>query len=141
MVADAFAKQGDVAAFGVQRALVDDFPGAACGRKRAPVGSQVAVAGVERGSDQTADVDLRTLAEQDAVRIDQIDLAVGVQFAHDLAAVRVGDAIDCDGGRIGLMKVDPGVAADIERLPVDAGVLAGLVHIHMGTVDVNAGLA
>ena len=89
---------------------------------------QAGVVDVQSRGDQAADVDLRALAEQDAVRVDQIHLAVGVQMAEDLRAVGVGDAVDrYRAGRIGLLEVDRFVRGDVEALPVGRQVLAGLV--------------
>src|SRR6185503_17405708 len=81
---------------------------------------------VERARDQAADVDLRPGAEHQAVRIDQEDLAVGVERAQDLARALVEDSIERDGRARRLVEVDALARSDVERLPVDAEPLAAL---------------
>jgi hypothetical protein len=60
---------------------------------------QVTVGDVQRRGDQAADVDLRALAEQDAVGVDQPDLAVGIEVTEKLRAVYITDAVDGNGAR------------------------------------------
>lgn len=91
------------------------------------VAVQAGVIDVERGGDQPADVDLRALAEQNAVGVDQPHLAVSVEAAKDLAAVGVENAVDGDGGGRGLPEVHRFLLRNIEALPVEREVLAGLL--------------
>nr|WP_254257900.1 hypothetical protein [Methylobacter tundripaludum] len=78
LVADGVAEQGDGAAVGGgDAAFVDDAAGAVAGEGPASA-VQAGVVDVQGRGDQTADVDLGALAEQDAVRVDQVHLAVGV---------------------------------------------------------------
>ena len=49
-------------------------------------GEEVVVADVERRGDEGTDVDPRAVAEQDAVGVDQEDLAVGGELAIDSSA-------------------------------------------------------
>jgi hypothetical protein len=89
-----------------------------------PAATQCAVADIERGSHETTHIDLRVPTKQDAVGIDQEHLAVGVEVAEDLTAIGSGDAVDRDGAGIGLHEVHGGLAADVERQPVDREILA-----------------
>src|SRR6266481_4556639 len=134
-VVDVVTQQGDIAALGcVDGALVDNT---AC--VRATEGDRVAgvvkrrVVEVERGGNQAADVDLCPLTKDDAIRVDQEYLSVGVQVSEYLAAVGIEDAVDCNGGSRGLQEVDGLCRADVEALPVEGEVLAGLVDGGGGT--------
>ena len=119
VVAHLVAEQRHVAALGcVDGAVVDDAAGT-----RTAEGSRVTVqAGVveiQRGGDQPADIDLRAVSEQDAVRVDQVHLPVRVEAPEDLRAVGVEDAVDRDGGRRRLNEVDGLTGRDVEAFPVD----------------------
>ena len=91
--------------------------------------------------DEGAGVDLGTGAEDDAVLVDDVDLALGVDFASDLGGFggRVEDFIEGDPlGYIHstsrLIEIDGGLAADIESFPVEEGLGGGLFY-----VDIVAG--
>ena len=117
-ITDLVADEGNITAVaGIDGALVDDAAGAAA-RESARGAAQAGVAGVERRRHQAADVDLRSGAKQHAIRIDQINLAVGVERTVELGGAIAADAVD--GNRAGrrLDKIDRLAAAGIERLPV-----------------------
>ena len=62
------------------------------------------------------------LAENDAVGVVQIDASVGVEHALDHRLVLEGaarDLVEQHRGARGLHDVEPGVASDVERAPVD----------------------
>ncbi len=54
---------------------------------------------IQRRGNQSADVDLRARTEQDAVRIDQVHLAVGIQMPEDLRAVGIEYPVDGNRAR------------------------------------------
>ncbi len=85
------------------------------------------IADVQRRGHQPAHVHLRALAEEDAIGVDQIDLPVGVQMPHDTAAVDIEDSIHGNRLRIGLLEVHRLAGGDIETLPVQRQMLAGLL--------------
>ena len=131
LVADAVPQQCDKAASavrtgGVERAQVDNAARTRAA-EAAAVAGQARVVQIQCGGDQTADVDLRPLAKQNTVRVDQKDLAVGVQAAEDLAAVGVINPIHGDRRGRRLHKVHRLGRRDVEALPVQRQVLAGLV--------------
>ena len=96
VVADAVADKGDVPAIGRRdTAAIDDAAGAGAAEP-ARRAIERSIVDVERGCNQAAHVDLRTGAEQHAVRVDQVDLAIGIELAHELGAIGVEDAIDRD---------------------------------------------
>ena len=79
-------------------------------------------------------------AEDDAVLVDDVDLALGVDFASDFGGFGCGveDFVEGDpfagvGSAGGLVEVDGGLAADIEGFPVEEGLGGGL-----GDVDIVA---
>ena len=87
------------------------------------------------GGDEGAGIDLGTGAEDDTVLIDDVDLALGVDFASDLgggcAAYNFveGDPFAGVGSAGGLVEVDGGLAADIEGFPVEEGLGGGLFDV------------
>ena len=92
-VADGVADEGHVAA--VDGALVDDAAGARTFKGAAGIG-QIGVVKVQGGGHQAADVDLGAGAEEDAVGVDKVDLAVGVQVPIKLGAIGIENAVDRD---------------------------------------------
>ncbi len=125
LIAGRAAQQGDVAAVGVDRALVQHRPAAGTGEAVA-AGHEVGVADVQGGGHQAADIHLGVGAEHDAVRVDQEDLAVGRERAKDAGRVRPGDAVQGHGAAVRLREADGFALGDAEALPVEHRVLTGL---------------
>ncbi len=138
LVADRAAQQGDVAAIGLDRALVLDRALAGAGEAVA-AGHEVGVADVEGRGHQAADVHLGVGSEQDAVRIDQEDLAVGGEVPEDAGGVRSGDAIKGHGAAVGLGEADCLPLGDAEALPVDHRILARLGDRQVGPAGGHIG--
>ena len=63
---------------GAEGAEVVDAAGDVAGFKTVFAGFEVSVADVEAGGDQSANVNLRALSEDDSVRVDQIDATIGL---------------------------------------------------------------
>ena len=127
LVDDLLTEQRHIAAVrGCDRALVDHGARAAAA-KLGRVGF-VTRDQVERRGDETADIDLCTLAEQHAVRIDEPHLAVCVEMAEDLARTVAEDAIDGDRVGVRLDEVHGFLRADIETLPRERERLAALLY-------------
>ena len=88
----------------------------------------------EGGGDEGAGVDLGAGAEDTAVLVDDVDLALGVDFASDFGGFGGGveDFVEGDPfARVdtagGLVEVDGGLTADIEGFPVEEGLCGGLL--------------
>jgi len=113
-------------------AMVGD-PGARAARRaeaQRPARHERLVADVRAGRDQPRDIDLGILAEDDAVAVDQIDLAVGGQLAQDLADLWPGHPVERDRSGVGLAEIDPLARIDREIVPVDDHAVARLVDAH-----------
>ena len=123
LVAYVGAQQRDIAAVGVDGALIQYRSSAAAG-KLVSASHEVAVADVEGGGNQTPDIHLRALAEQDAIRIDQEYLAVGQQAAEDARRIRSQHPVEGDRIAVGLNEANHFALADAETLPVDRHILA-----------------
>ena len=110
---------------GIDLAPVDDAAAARAGQAETP-GGKVVVRHVAGRGEDAGRADLGPGCEQHAVRIDDEDLAIGVQRAQDLRRILPQHAVQRDGGRRRLDELDAGGAADIETLPVDRRLAAGL---------------
>ena len=127
VVGDTAAEQSHGPARGrFDQPVVHHETGVALRREDVVAGREVLGRQVERARDERSHVDLRSLAEDDPVRIYQVNAAVGVQCAEHLARVLVEDAIQCHGRRGGLIESDALVPADVEGLPIDTEPLAAL---------------
>ena len=69
---------------------------------------------------------MRAAAEQHAVRIDQVHLAVRIDAPQDLRAVAVEDAVDGQCAGRGLDEVDGFIGTHVETAPVQRRLLARL---------------
>lgn len=74
-----------------------------------------------------------TGAEDDAILIDDVDLALSIDFASDFGGFGGGveDFVEGDpfagvGSAGGLVEIDGGLAADVEGFPVEDGLGCGL---------------
>ena len=89
-----------------------------------------ALRNVERRGDQCVDVDLRGAIEQDAVGIDQVDLAVGRQGALDHRGIGTADVVHGLGRTAGLVEADRVALADVKAVPADRRFRGRLVDLH-----------
>ena len=118
LIGDLIADQGDIAALGgPDGSLIDHAP---CARtaKGSAARFQCAVLRIEGRCRKTADVDLRATTKDDAIRIDQPDLPIGVKMPEYRAGGRAQDPVDRDRIRIRLNKINNLVRGDIKALPV-----------------------
>ena len=132
LIADGAAEQGDAAT--VRRgdlAVVDHAGIAAVTLEGVAAGFEVAVADIQGGGHQAADVDLGTPAEQHAVGVDQEHPTVGIELAHDLRAIGAEHAVQRNRVAAGLVEGHLVTGSDIETLPVDGEFIAGLVDHHL----------
>ncbi len=79
------------------------------------------------------DVDLGGAAEDDAVLVDDVDLAVGLDLAEDLGGTAGGVVDLVEGDPLALVVLagalvegERGFLADVEGLPGEQGLLLGL---------------
>src|SRR4029077_9058759 len=85
-------------------------------------GHEVFIPDIARRREETSCGDHRTGAEDDAVAVDDEDLAVRLERAEDLArAEAAGDAIEHDRIRVRLDERGFLAGADVEHPPVDDG--------------------
>jgi hypothetical protein len=88
---------------------------------------EVAVVGSERRADKAApDIDGSGLGDRNAVRIDEIKLAVGVELPGNARGRRARHPVERSGGGVRLMKGDDVGLADRKGIPIDDGVLGPL---------------
>ena len=119
-VADFRREERDVAAErAADRAFVDDGSRRAEAAEIKTSREEVGVADRQRRGHERADVDARSRAEVDAVRIDEEDLAVGGQASEDPAGVGADDAVKDRRRRRRLVEAHRRVAPDVEGGPVD----------------------
>ena len=139
IVVDGGTKQRDLAATGVDHAVVADRAAAAA--ETVIAGHEVGIGDAERRCDKAADVDAGALAEQDAVAIDDEHPAVGGQAAENDRWIAADDAVERHRAAVRLGKDDMAVLADRETLPVDHRALAGLGDGHRRRIACDAGVA
>ena len=108
---------------------VDDRAHAFQGVLREEVTSshEIVVADLQCGRQQAADVDLRAGAEQDAVRVQQEDAAVRLQPAENDGGIGSHNSIQ--GNRVDrrLHEANAFVGRDRKTLPVENGLIRGLL--------------
>lgn len=93
---------------------------------------ELSVGHASGGGHEVADVDLRSAAENDAVAVEHIDGAVGLDRAKNLRGrrLRVGHAVEGDPVLVALLVKDHvGLASDIKTVPGEDGLLRFLVDL------------
>ena len=129
-VVDLRREEGDVATFGgADVAVVTDGAGCAVAGEGAATGEEVGVGQAERGGDEAAYIDRGAGREIDAGRVDQVELAIGVETAEQLAGVAADDAAEQHRIAPGLSDVDGFAGCTAEAGPVHDGALAALVDV------------
>ena len=112
-----------------ERAFVDDGGGEIRGGRELELTARKEgiLVEVERGGDQAGGVDGRTLAEEDAVGVDQDDPAVGRDRAEDVGRRDADDFVCGDGQRRRLIEADTFALRDGEAVPLDERAVRRLV--------------
>ena len=119
-VADFGREERDVAAErAADRAFVEDHTRRALAAEVQTSREKVRIGDRERRGDEGADVDAGVRTEVDALRIDEEDLAVGLDAAEHPAGVRADDAIEDRRRRRRLREAHGRIAPDVEVLPID----------------------
>ena len=98
----------------------------AVAKEAALVAAQTVVIDVQRAGHQATDVHLRARAKQNAVGVDQIHPAVGIEPAEDLARVVADHPVERNGAGRGLFELHRFVRGDAKAAPVDRHPVAGL---------------
>ncbi|OEZ77109.1 hypothetical protein JAB5_27020 [Janthinobacterium sp. HH103] len=106
----------------VNHARIADAAGHAAGRELALAGQEILIRHAQAGGDQPVHVHFRPLAENDAVRVDQEDLAVRFERAQDLAGVLSRNAVQYGAIAALLDEARDFARMDGKTLPVDDGV-------------------
>jgi hypothetical protein len=98
-------------------------------------------ADVAGGGEESRSVDARMGAEQDAVAVDDEDAAIGGQGAVDQrGSLPADDAVERGRGAVRLIERRGLAGPDIERGPIDDGILARLIDDHHpGALALDAG--
>ncbi len=132
LVRDGLAEQRDISALSrVDPALIDDR-GVRRAEEAVFSGHEVGVGDIERRGDQAADIDLRASGEEDARRIHDEHLSIGIEGARDHARLVAGDAVERDGRAARLIEVHSLLRGDGEALPVDDRLVGRLVDVGDG---------
>ena len=88
LIADGGTKERDIAAAGgMNGALVDDAAGGAVAHEAVIAAHKIAVAQAQRTGHHATDVNLGTLPEHDAIRVDDKHAAIAAQLAINLCRV------------------------------------------------------
>src|SRR5690606_28391741 len=117
LVADVFAQQHNVAAIGVDLALIEDVRSAVAG-KVVFTAHEVGVTDIQGRVHQTVDVYRSALSEHNAIRVDQKHLAVGRKATKNARRIGTQYAVEGHRAAVRLYKLDGFTVADIEALPV-----------------------
>ena len=106
----------------IDHTSIADAAGYAAGRELVLAGQEVLIRHAQAGRHQTVHVHLRAVAEDDAVRVDQENLAIRFQAAQDLAGVLSRDAVEHGATAVLLDEARDLARMDGKALPVDDGV-------------------
>jgi hypothetical protein len=120
-VLDPRAQQHDLAAVGRAQAALVAHGAVVAGQgfEAVAAGEEVVVVQAQRAGHQRCDIDARAMAEEDAIRVQQPDLAVAGERAEDRARVLPRHAVEHLARGTGLFEVHTGGGADGEAAPVE----------------------
>ncbi len=121
------------AACGPDLSFIDDR-GAAGARKTIIAREEVLIADVGGRRDESTNIDLRTLAEEHAVRVDDPDLAVGLQRAVELGGPGATNPVERDRAAVGLLENHTEAARGREARPFKDGLVGRLPDERGGRV-------
>ena len=140
LVFDVGCMKGNQAALCFNLAFIDDS------RRRVLIEAQAqavfAVAKVLHGfiveagcrCDETADVNAGILGKDDAIRVDQDDVAIGIEIPGNDRLLPPGDAVQGNRIAVGLGIADRFILGDIEFRPVNRHALAVLLNCHIFSI-------
>jgi len=132
VVGDLLGEEGDVAGGAGDFAEVDEG-GFARTREVEIIVEEVGFEDVEGGGEKAGGFDAGIGADEDSVRVDEIDLAVGEELAEDGTVFGADDAVENGGVRTWLLEADEFMGVDGEAVPFEDGFLgAGLDEEDIG---------
>ena len=136
LIADAAAHQSDTAAGGsLDQAAVNNSTASrssGIAEAKRPAQHEILHIGIEGRGDKTADIDLGSLAKDQAVGVGEKDPAIGLDGTEDLTRVLIKNPVKDRGRGRRLDKPYHVTGCKIEGPPVDGHVLALLVHEGLG---------
>ncbi|GGL38315.1 hypothetical protein GCM10009091_20280 [Pseudomonas brenneri] len=98
-----------------------------------PALGELLIADIRCGRHQVAHIDLAAAAEHHAIAVDDHHSASALDLALDFTGARVGVIDAVEQGPVGLLlEVDSGVAPDVKGLPIEDGLVGGLLDAHRG---------
>lgn len=132
---------GTPGAGGDDAVVLDGGIGAARAGEAMVACHEVTVIQIGGGGDETADINTGILADDDAVLIDEHDVAVGGELAQEGGSVWPGDAVEGNAVGAGLDEADFFASANVELLPVNDGLVRSLIDEDLAGGSGDAGLA
>src|SRR3989338_6181212 len=140
-IADLGGDQGDAATIGsLDIALIDDGV-AGVAFEAVVTGHKVGSADIQGRSHDAADIDLGRGAEQNAIRVDQKHLAVGIEGALNHRDIAAQYPVERHRAAARLIERNAVAGTDGEGLPVDRQFVAALVDGHRVAVLADAARA
>ena len=146
-VFDVGRMKGDEAALGFNLAFIDDR----CRRIliKAQAQAVFAIAKVLHGfvvetgrrCDETADVDAGIFGKDNAVRVDQDDVTIGIEVPGDDRLLAAGDTVQGNGIAVGLRIADRFIFSDIKFRPVNGHAVTILEDGHVLAILADRSLA
>ena len=132
LVHDILAEQGDRSLiFCNKRGAVDDFPIRRCADKGILPRHKVRIRNVHRRGDDRPRIHLCSGRKEDARRVDEKDTTVCRERTEDLGGIPPEHTVQEGCLCIRLIDIDALTRANVERVPVDDGVLRCLMNRHL----------
>ena len=132
LVHDILAEQGDrPLIFRKERGAVDDFPIGRRADKGVFSRHKVRIRNVHRRGDNRTRICLCTGCKEHTRRVDEKDATVRRERAEDLGGIPPEHTVQQSRLGIRLIDIDALTRADVERVPVDDGILRCLMNRHL----------
>ena len=101
---------------------------------------EIGIGDVKCRCDNSSRINPRTGSKHDAIRIDDINLAISAELTEYLRRLGREYTVENTCGRVRLNKVDTCLSTNIEAIPVDDSLLTQLINIQLvGGCLANAG--
>ena len=99
---------------------------------------EVTVGEIQRRGNQAAHVDARALTDKNAARVDNKDIPIGCEHAHNGGGNISDDAVEGGGPGVGLHELDKLIPGDGEVVPLEDNFI-GRGDCHVDPVTLNCG--
>jgi len=144
LVFDLIPEQGYIAAGrtvarGLDHTHVDDLPGLSITLEDVIALEKIFIRDVERRGNESADIDAGPLVEENAVGVDEVDLARGIERPGNDALFIADNAVKRHGKRAWLVEIHRFVGGNGKSQPVDDGFIGTLVDVGRRTTLIDAG--